>query len=127
MQHNKKRRDYGIGSAKLYGLSEARDRAWEVRRALADGRDPQLLWQDTPALLLTLKEAAESFFTKASKAGDKRRKQGTSMLAAYAYPSLGKLQIQSIDADRIAASAFARSGPQSPRRRDRSAALSSAS
>jgi integrase len=102
VQHNKKRRDYGIGSAKLYSLSEARDRAWEVRRALADGRDPQLLWQTPPALLLTFKEAAESFFAKASKAGDKRRKQGTSMLAAYAFPSLGKLQVQSIDADRIA-------------------------
>lgn len=101
VQHNKKRRDYGIGSAKLYGLSEARDRAWEVRRALADGRDPRLLWETPAPLLLTFKEAAEDFIAKASKAGEKRRKQGTSMLRAHAS-SLGKLQVQSIDADRIA-------------------------
>jgi integrase len=103
VQHNGKRRDYGLGSAKLYGLSEARDRAWEVRRALADGRDPRTLWERPAALLQTFKEAAEARFTaKAGDTGDKRQKQDKAMLAAYAYPALGRLQVQSIDADRIA-------------------------
>jgi integrase len=103
VQHNGTRRDYGIGSAKLYGLSEARDRAWEVRRALADGRDPRTLWQQPPALTQTFREAAEARFTaKAGDTGDKRAKQDKAMLAAYAYPSLGPLQVQSVDADRIA-------------------------
>lgn len=103
VQHGGKRRDYGIGSVKLYGLSEARDRAWEVRRAIADGRDPRTLWERPPALLLIFKEAAEARFkAKAGDVGDKRQKQDRAMLAAYAYPALGKLQVQSLDADRIA-------------------------
>lgn len=103
VQHNGKRRDYGIGSAKLYGLSEARDRAWEVRRALADGRDPRTLWERPAPLLQTFKEAAEARFSaKTGDVGDKRQKQDRAMLAAYAYPSLGALQVQSINADRIA-------------------------
>lgn len=103
VQHNGKRRDYGIGSAKLYTLAEARDRAWEVRRALADGRDPRTLWKQAAPLLRTFREAAEDYLTaKASDAGDKRGKQRLAMLTAYAFPMLGRLQVQSIDADRIA-------------------------
>lgn len=103
VQHNGKRRDYGIGSAKLYKLTEARDRAWEVRRALADGRDPRTLWQRPAPLVRTFREAAEDYLTaKTGDAGAKRDKQRTAMLAAYAFPTLGRLQVQSIDADRIA-------------------------
>lgn len=102
-QHNKKRRDYGIGSAKLYGLSEARDRAWEVRRALADGRDPRMLWKQPTALVSTFRETAEGYLAaKADDAGGKRQKQRLAMLVAYAFPTLGRLQVQSIDADQIA-------------------------
>jgi integrase len=102
VQHNGKRRDYGLGSAKLYKLAEARDRAWEVRRALADGRDPALLWKPPAALLRTFRDAADDYLDKASKAGEKRRKQDKAMLLAHAFPALGKLQVQSVDADRIA-------------------------
>lgn len=103
VQQNGKRRDYGIGSAKLYGLAEARDRAWEVRRALADGRDPRTLWTPAAPLVRTFRDAAEDYLTaKQGDAGDKRLKQRKAMLAAYAYPALGRLQVQSIDADRIA-------------------------
>jgi integrase len=103
VQHKGKRRDYGIGSAKLYGLSEARNRAWQVRRALADGRDPRTLWEQPAPLLRTFREAAEDYLTaKQADAGDKRLKQRQAMLAAYAFPSLGKLQVQTLDADRIA-------------------------
>ena len=103
VQHNGKRRDYGIGSAKLYKLTEARDRAWEVRRALADGRDPRTLWKQPAPLVRTFREAAEDYLeAKAGDAGGKRNKQRLAMLAAYAFPSLGRLQVQSIDADRIA-------------------------
>lgn len=103
VQHKGKRRDYGIGSAKLYTLAEARDRAWQVRRALADGDDPRTLWERPVPLVRTFREAAEDYLTaKASGVGDKRHKQRTAMLAAYAFPALGRLQVQSIDADRIA-------------------------
>jgi integrase len=103
VQHNGKRRDYGIGSAKLYGLGEARERAWEVRRALKDGRDPRTLWEQPAALTQTFREAADARFTaKTGDTGDKRQKQDKAMLASHAYPTLGALQVQSVDADRIA-------------------------
>lgn len=103
VQHNGKRRDYGIGSAKMFKLGEARDRAWEVRRALVDGRDPRTLWELPAPLLRTFREAAEDYLTaKAPSVGERKQKQERAMLAAYAYPSLGRLQVQSIDADRIA-------------------------
>ena len=101
-QQNGKRHDYGIGSAKLYSLAEARERAWQVRRTLADGGDPRTLWETPAPLLLTFKDAAEEFFAKGNKAGDRRQKQGQSQLARFAYPNLGKFQVQSIDAVRIA-------------------------
>ncbi len=105
VQNKGVRRDYGIGSAKLYKLAEARDRAWEVRRALADGRDPRTLWEQPAPLVRTFREAAEDYLTaKAGDAGSKRDKQRKAMLAAYAFPALGRLQVQSIDADRIAES-----------------------
>jgi integrase len=103
VQHNRKRRDYGIGSAKLFGLGEARHRAWQVRKALAEGRDPRILWEQPAPLMRTFREAAEDYLSaKEEDAGDKRQKQRASMLAAYAFPVLGRLQVQSIDADRIA-------------------------
>ncbi|WP_294121010.1 site-specific integrase [Sphingomonas sp.] len=103
VQHNGKRRDYGIGSAKLFKLTEARDRAWEVRRALADGRDPRTLWKQPEALVITFRDAADKFLDhREGKVGGKRLKQGSSQLTAYAFPALGRLQVQSIDADRIA-------------------------
>jgi len=104
VQHNGKRRDYGLGSAKLFSLSEARDRAWEVRRALVDGRDPRTLWEQPAPLLRTFREAAEDFLNAmgAKELGEKRLKQGRAQLARYAYPSLGSLQVQTLDAGRIA-------------------------
>lgn len=103
VQHNGKRRDYGIGSAKLFKLAEARDRAWQVRRALADGRDPRTLWEQPASLVRTFRETVEDFLkAKSGDAGDKRVKQRMAMLSAYVFPTLGRLQVQSIDADRIA-------------------------
>lgn len=102
-QHNGVRRDYGLGSAKLYKLAEARQRAWEVRRAIADGRDPRTIWDVPAPLLQTFKEAAEIYIkSKAGKVGDKRQKQGERQLASFVYPAIGRLQVQSIDAERIA-------------------------
>ncbi|MFN3619611.1 tyrosine-type recombinase/integrase [Sphingorhabdus sp.] len=101
VQHNNKRRDYGIGSAKMFKLAEARDRAWQVRRALVDGRDPRTLWDTPEKLLWTFREAAEGLL--AAKVSDpKNQKQKRSQLLSYVYPTMGRLQVQTIDADRIA-------------------------
>src|SRR5687767_1662183 len=84
VQKDGQRRDYGIGSAKLYKLTEARDRAWEVRRALADGRDPRTLWTQSAPLVRTFRDAALDYLTaKSGDAADKRTKQREAMLTAY--------------------------------------------
>jgi integrase len=102
-QHNGKRRDYGLGSAKLFSLSEARERAWQVRKALADGRDPRTLWDQDPKLTQTFREAVTDFLKhRGEKVGEKRNKQSGSQLTSYARPSLGRLQVQSITAEHIA-------------------------
>lgn len=108
VQSNGKRRDYGLGSVKLYGLADARERAWQIRRALADGRDPRTLWERPAPMIRLFREAALDFLkakTEDGKSGptaEKNRKQQEAQLATHAFPSLGKLQVQSIDADRIA-------------------------
>ena len=54
----------------------------------------------------TFREAALSFLeakTADAKISDAKRKQNLSQLKAYVFPALGKLQVQSIDADTIAA------------------------
>ncbi|GGC15026.1 hypothetical protein GCM10011494_37320 [Novosphingobium endophyticum] len=54
----------------------------------------------------TFREAALDFLEAKSadaKISDAKRKQNLSQLKAYAFPALGKLQVQSIDADAIAA------------------------
>jgi len=101
LQHNGKRRDYGLGSAKLYTLAEARERAWDVRRALADGRDPKMLWRPPEQLQKTFRDAAEEFLAQKGLS-ERRTKQAKSQLSRFAYPHIGKLQLQSIDADLIA-------------------------
>lgn len=99
-----KRRDYGLGSAKLFSLAEARDRAWEVRRALVDGRDPRTLWAQPLPMLRTFKEATEDFIALlgAKEMTQKGLNQAKFLLKQYAYPALGSLQVQTIEAERIA-------------------------
>ena len=57
-------------------------------------------------MLRPFKEAALAFLDAMSDdaaISEKKRKQQEAQLRAYAFPALGKLQVQSIDADRIAA------------------------
>ncbi len=107
-QSKGKRRDYGLGSVKLYGLADARERSWQVRRALADGRDPPTIWEPPAPMVRLFSEAAADFLqaktddAKLTATAAKNRKQQEAQLLAHAFPSLGKLQVQSVDADRIA-------------------------
>lgn len=108
IQHNKKRRDYGLGSANLYSLAEARNKLWEVRRTLADGGDPiaqKRAERNKQARLgTTFKDAAEAFLKvrQSKDLADKSQQQAENLLKRYAYPSLGRLQVQSIDAETLA-------------------------
>lgn len=70
------------------------------------GRDPHLALKPPKEMTRTFREAALGFLetkTADAKISDAKRKQNLSQLKTYAFPALGKLQVQSIDADAIAA------------------------
>lgn len=96
VRHNGKRRDIGLGSLKTISLSRARERCREVRTAIAEGVDPLTLWKPTPPMARFFDEVAQEFVEQTLNG--KTQQQATSRLKRYAFPTLGKLQIQSIDA-----------------------------
>lgn len=102
IQQDGKRRDYGLGSLKLYGLAEARERSRTVKRELLEGRDPHALRKPPPGLTRLFRDVADEFVTAKLSAGS--QKLALARLTSYAFPQLGKLQIQTIDADVIARS-----------------------
>lgn len=99
VRHNGKRRDIGLGSVKKITLARARERCREVRTAIAEGVDPLTLWKPAPPMARFFDEVAEEFAERTLK-GD-TRKQALSRLRRIAFPKLGKLQIQSVDAEAI--------------------------
>lgn len=101
VRHNGKRRDIGLGSASVISLAKARERCREVRLAIAEGRDPLTLWKPSPPMARFFNEVALEFIEQREISG-KSRQQAISRLEKYAFPSLGKLQVQSVDADNIA-------------------------
>jgi integrase len=106
IQHDGTRREFGLGSLRAVSLSAAREKAGLVKAALVAGRDPHLALKPPKELTRTFREAALGFLdakTADAKISEAKRKQNLSQLKTYAFPALGKLQVQSIDADAIAA------------------------
>ncbi|MGB3318810.1 MAG: integrase arm-type DNA-binding domain-containing protein [Sphingopyxis granuli] len=106
VQHDGKRREFGLGSLRAVTLGTAREKAALVKAALVAGRDPHLALQPPKELTRTFRDAALGFLeAKAAdaKISDAKRRQQLSQLKTYAFPALGKLHVQSIDADAIAA------------------------
>lgn len=100
VQNDGKRRDFGLGSFKLVSLAEAREKAREVKKAIVRGDDPHTLWQQPPKLRRRFRDVSEEFIER--KLSPASQKLARARLKNYAYPTLGKLQIQSLDADAIA-------------------------
>jgi integrase len=96
----------GLGSAQTFTLEEARERARDARKLLADGIDPLEAKRAEKAAralastkVLTFKEAAEQYFQDHSRkwSNAKHRAQFTSTLKAYVYPHIGNLPVAGID------------------------------
>lgn len=105
VQHDGKRRDYGLGPARAVSLAEAREKARTVKAAVVAGRDPHIALRPPKALLRTFRDAALQYIETQSETGksaDAKRRQRLAQLQSYAFPALGKLQVQSIEADAIA-------------------------
>lgn len=106
IQANGKRRDIGLGSLKDVPLSEARDKAAELRKLARNGTDPLIAKRAArrPAPSVpTFREAAEMAHEemKAAWRNAKHREQWLSSLKTYAFPSLGNLPVNAVEAAAI--------------------------
>ena len=99
IQMNGKRRDIGLGSATKVGLSEAREAAEDMRRAIRRGDDPVAARKRAKDAMPTFREAAEMVHKEhlPSWKNEKHAKQWLSTLEAHAFPRLGDLQVNKID------------------------------
>lgn len=100
LQINKKRRDYGLGSYDLVSLAEAREKARMFKRELLSGGDPIALSKPDEKLMQLFKDTALKFLE--AKVSEASRARTKGRLQKHAFPKLGKLQLQSVDADVIA-------------------------
>ena len=104
-QHAGRRRDYGLGGYPELGLADAREKASQFRTDVRAGRDVVALKQPRPELE-TFQHAAErmlSALMDGGKLSPKTASKARQQLRDYAFPKLGKLQLQSITADTLAA------------------------
>ena len=100
-------REMGLGSLNAVTLSEARARAADARKLKSAGIDPigardgqRATERADAAKQVTFKDAAETYI-KTHKTGWRNAKHGAqwhNTLAAYAYPLIGALPVQQIDA-----------------------------
>lgn len=100
LQINKKRRDFGLGSLDLVTLAEAREKARTYKRELLSGNDPLALSKPDANLMRLFKDTALDFLE--AKVSQESRARAKGRLQNHAFPKLGKLQLQSVDADAIA-------------------------
>jgi len=101
-----RRRDMGLGSAAIFSLAEAREKALAARRLVAEGTDPiearraqRLAKALDSAKSMTFRQCAEAYI-RAHESGWRNAKhsaQWTATLATYAYPHFGDLPVQEID------------------------------
>jgi integrase len=101
-----KRRDMGLGSTRIVGLSEARRMAHECRRLLFEGIDPldrkhgqRAAAAAERAKMVTFADAAEQYIAahRVGWRGSRQANQWRHSMTTYAYPIIGNLPVQTID------------------------------
>lgn len=94
-----KRRDIGLGSLKVLTLAEARAKATELRRQIAQGIDPIAERKKVEAPVPTFREAATLVHEehKAAWKNGKHQDQWINTLTTYAYPKLGDRLVNDIE------------------------------
>jgi len=104
VQHESKRRDIGLGSAKLVSLASARAKAAEARKAIReDGRDLVAEKRKAKVDNITFREAARTYHEthKHQWANAKHGDQWLNTMETYAFPSLGSKPVGSVTAGDI--------------------------
>ena len=99
IQVNGKRHDFGLGSATQVGLSEAREAAEDMRRAIRRGDDPVAARRQAKDAMPTFRVAAVMVHKEhlPSWKNAKHAKQWLSTLEAHVFPRLGGLPVDQID------------------------------
>lgn len=107
---NRRPRWMGLGPLSLYSLQEARMKAQEARKLRHEGIDPiearraqRARERLEQAKAVTFKQCAERYINshRAEWRNGKHAGQWSSTLAAYAYPLIGELPVQSVDTDLV--------------------------
>lgn len=103
VQFQGKRRDFGLGGADVLSLVEAREKAATWRKMAKAGLDPALEARKERSEIPTFEQAAQRYHdnVKGGWKNPKHAAQWISTLQAYAYPTLGKLRVDMIDAPLI--------------------------
>jgi integrase len=102
IQQNGKRRDIGLGSVAALSLSGARQRAVDLRKHALNGRDPIAERDRDKRATPTFKEAVKSTHAALKKGWvEKNAAAFLTSLETYAYPTLGNLQVDTIEAGHI--------------------------
>jgi integrase len=104
-EQNGRERMMGLGSAAIFTLAHARERAREARRLLADGIDPLQTKQAAKAAAraaaekkLTFREAAQRYFDQHEKkwSNASHRDQFLASLKSHAFDHLGDMDVATI-------------------------------
>ena len=105
VQHNGKRRDIGLGSAKLIGLAAARAAAIDVKRKLRAGLDPvgERKRERIKASLPTFEQAARLCHAehKPTWRNAKHAAQWLATLESYAFPKIGGTLVDAVEAPAV--------------------------
>lgn len=117
VQHNGRRRDFGLGSVitdsinsdlplqsrKFLTLAQAREKARIGRDLARAGFNPSAVWRAREETAPSFREAAEEYHAQISKGwrNGKHGDQWIATLRAYAFPVIGNLAVDGIDARAI--------------------------
>lgn len=100
------RRDFGLGSANLVSLAEAREKAFELRKIARRGGNPKVRTREDEGKATTFEELARKIHERKFKDNANNGKhiaQWIRTLETYAFPSLGQLTVSEIHQDDIEA------------------------
>lgn len=117
VQHRGKRHDFGLGAAiiglidvdlplqsrRSLTLAQAREKARMGRELAKAGINPSVLWRTKEETTPTFQQVAEEYHRQVSKGwrNGKHGEQWLATLKSYAFPLIGKLPVDSIDARSI--------------------------
>lgn len=93
-----RRREFGLGSVRLYTLAEARETAREHAKAAREGRDPRAERDEARRRAVTFSEAARQFWAETIQPAkaEKSARAWQSVIGTYAEPKIGRMAVSEV-------------------------------